>query len=348
MRLSSKAFVVAFLVLLSACEKDKPKPEDVKKDPTPVPSGLVFNDFLPTGGNAGTGLGVRDSGLEGGLAAVAAGDPTADPSGGGGGGGQPGAEKIKVTEAGSEPRAKRKYTFVANKTDKRLLTLSTTVSQSMGGQTAPAQEQTLKLSLELTTKAVKQAGATLEMKVTKVDIPGAPPQAGQMLASLNGLAGTFEVSSQGEIGEVQFQASPAMKNQMAEGVVRALSQVVELFLAPFPDAPIGQGAKWELGSGEQGTKKFTLKEVSGESAVVETDIDINVPRRAQQSPRGTIFVQADGKGKHTYQLKFNQVATKAEGDMTLNEKIEVNDPKAGGKQTVTQTQKAKHLVESVK
>lgn len=345
MRLSSSAFVIALFVLVSACEKEKPKPDETKKsDPTPVPSGLVFNDFLPTTGNA-VGLGVRDAGLEGGLAAVAAGatgDPTADP------GAPPAAEKIKVTEAGSEPRAKRKYVFVANKTDKRLLTLSTQVSQSMGGQTAPAQEQTLKLSLDLTTKAVKPGGATLEMKVTKVDIPGAPPQAGQMLASLNGLAGTFDVSSQGEIGEVQFQASPAMKNQMAEGVVRALSQVVELFLAPFPDAPIGQGAKWELGSGEQGTKKFQLKEVSGESAVVETDIEINIPRRAQQSPRGTVFVQADGKGKHTYQLKFNQVAIKAEGDMTLNEKLEVNDPKAGGKQTITQTQKAKHLVESVK
>jgi hypothetical protein len=343
----------ALLAFVPACEKDKPKPDDTKKvDPTPVPSGLVFNDFLPTTGGNAAGLGVRgDAGLEGGLAAVGGGtgEPGADPTNPGGQPGAPAAQKLRVTEPGGEPRALRKYTFVANKTDKRVLTLSQAVSQSMGGQTAPAQEQTIKLSVDVTPKTVKPTGATLEAKVAKVEIPGAPPNAQQVLAGLNGLAGTFEVTSHGEVGELQFQASPAMKNQMAEGILRALSQVVELLVAPFPDAPIGQGAKWEMGN-EQGTKRFALKEVSGEGGVVDAEIDIKVPRHAQQGPqgRGMMFVEVDGKGKYTYQVKFNQVSPKVEGELTLNEKIEVNDPKAGGKQIVTQSQKAKHLVESGK
>ena len=99
---------------------------------------------------------------------------------------------VKVIDAGAEPRALRKYTFVANKVEKRILTITQAVSQSAGGQTAPAQEITLKIHLDITPKQVKPTGALMEAKVTKVELPGAPPQAAQMLASVNGLAGTFE------------------------------------------------------------------------------------------------------------------------------------------------------------
>lgn len=348
------AFVVlglaASLPLVTGCDKDKPKAEEAKKsEPTPVPSGMVFNDFLPTTG-AATGLGVRDAGIEGGLAAVGGGgEPAGDP---GAAPGEPVAEKLKVTEPGAEPRAVRKYTFVANRTEKRVLTITQSMTQSMGGQSAPAQEITLKLHLDLTPKQVKPTGATIEAKVTKVELPGAPPQAAAMLTSLNGLSGSFDVTPRGEAGEVSFVANQQMKNQLAESVVQGLSQAVQLLLAPFPDAPVGAGAKWELGSSkpdqaEQGTKRFTLKEVTNDGGAVEADIDIKVPRRAQQSPRGgMMFVEVDGKGKYNYQLRFDRFSTKVDGEMTLNEKIEVSDPKqGGGKQTIVQSQKAKHLIE---
>src|SRR6185436_3622286 len=101
---------------------------------------------------------------------------------------------IKVVEPGAEPRAVRKYTFTPNKVDKRVITITQSVSQSAGGQTAPAQEITIKIALDLTPKQVKPTGATFEAKVTKVELPGAPPQAAQMLAAMAGLTGTFEVS----------------------------------------------------------------------------------------------------------------------------------------------------------
>ncbi|HVH47126.1 MAG TPA: hypothetical protein VM925_32510 [Labilithrix sp.] len=349
MRLRSSSIfgvVAVFMVVLSGCDKDKPKPDEAKKsEAVPVPSGLVFNDFLPTTGNA-SGLGVRDAGLEGGLAAVTGGEePGAQPPGEGG-------EKltVKVTDPGAEPRTHRKYTFAVNKVDKRVITLTQAVSQSAGGQTAPGQEMTLKIHLDLTPKQVKPSGAMLEAKVTKVELPGAPPQAAQMLASMNGLTGTFEVSPQGEAGEVSFAGSPQMKNQLAESVLQGLSQGLQLLLTPLPTAPVGAGAKWELGAkseAEQGTKRFTLKEVTNDGGVVDSEIEIKVPRRATQSPRGgTMFVEVDGKGRYTQQVRFNQTSPKAEGELTVNEKIEVPDPKGGGKQTIMQTQKAKQLIET--
>lgn len=332
---------------LGCGDKDKAKAEEAKKsEPTPVPSDLVFNDFLPTTGGNTAGLGVRDAGLEGGLPAVAAG-AGGDPGDPGAAGAAP--EKLRVVEPGAEPRALQKYSFVANRVDKRLLTMQQSVSQSMGGQTQPGQEITLRMALDLTPKQVKPAGSQWEAKLTKVDLPGAPPQAAQMLAPLAGMSGTFDVTPRGEAGEISIMASAQMRNQLAETVLQGMSQAVQLLLAPFPDAPVGVGAKWEVPpgpEGDQGKKHFTLKELSKEGAVVEADIEIKVPRRATQSPRGggPMFVEVEGKGHYVYQVKFDRIASKVEGELAIAQKIEVTDPKAG-KQQVVQIQKARHLLE---
>ena len=338
--------VALMLPLLSGCGKDKPKPDEAKKsEPVPVPSDMVFNDFLPTTGSA-AGLGVRDAGLEGGLADIAGGGDQA--------GEHDGADDkltVKVIEPGAEPRAVRKYAFAANKVDKRIFTISQSVTQSAGGQTTPAQELTLKIHMDLTTKSVKPAGATIEAKVTKVELPGGPPQASQMLASLNGLSGSFDVSPRGEVGEISFAAGPQMKNQLAESILGGLSQGLQLLLTPLPSVPVGVGAKWELVGGKQegetNGRRFTLKEVSNEGGVVDTDIDMKVPRRAEQGPRGgMMFVETDGKGKFTQQIRWSSLSPRSEGELTVIEKIEVSDPKGGGKQTITQTQHAKQLIET--
>jgi hypothetical protein len=339
------ASVVLASLALGGCDKDKPKPEETKKsEPVPVPSGLVFNDFLPTEGPV-KGLGVRDASIEGGLAAVGASGDQAEPDVA-----AQDPTKLRVTAPGAEPRALRKYTLVVNRTERRVLTIVQSVAQSVNNQAQPAQEISMKLHLDLTPKQVTPAGALVEAKVVKVELPGAPPQAAQLLAALNGLSGTFQISSHGEPGEVSFVANQQLKNQMAETVVQGLSQAVELLLAPFPDAPIGAGAKWEMGSSspdqpEQGTKKFTLREVNAEGGVVDAEIEIKVPRRAQQGPRGgMVFVEAEGTGKYTYQVRFDRLSTKVEGELALNEKVEMPDPK-GGKQTLVRSQKAKHLIE---
>lgn len=325
---------------LPACEKEKPKEESKKTEATPVPSNLTFNDFLPQNGNGAAGLGVRDAGIEGGLAEVQGGG---DPAAGAEPGEQATVGKMKVTEPGAEPRSVRKYTFAVNKPEKRVLTI--TQSQSGGGQN---QDITIKISVDFTAKAVKPSGAQMEAKVTKVDLPGAPPQAAQMLAAMNGLMGVFEISPRGEVGEVQFAGTPQMQNQLAQTVVGGLSQAVQLLVAPLPEAPIGVGAKWEAsGAGaEQQARRFTLKEIASEVATIDTEIDVKVPKHQQRGPGGiAMLVEADGKGKYTYQTRFDRVANKVEGELSVKQKIEVNDPRAGGKQQVEEASKTKHLLE---
>lgn len=335
-------------MVLGGCNNDKPKVEEKKAEPTPIPSDAVFNDFIPATGGP-TGMRARDAGSEGGLADVQGGPGDQDPGAPGGGP----MNGTKLVEAGSDPKAVRKYVFTVGKVEKRIITTNTSVTQSMGGQTAPAQELMMKVALDLKpTAAKKEGGATMELKVTKVDIPGAPPQLAPMLATMNGLMGTFEITPQGDVGEMQVQATPAMRNELAQTVVQALSQAVQLIVCPLPAEAIGAGAKWDVagqgGQPDQGTKHFVAKELTADSATIDTDIEIKIPRRMQETQKGKVFLEVDGKGKYTYAVKWTGTAAKVEGSMTINEKIEV--PAGGGqpKQQVSQVQTVKHTVEAAK
>lgn len=340
--------LLAALPVLPACNEDKQKAvTEESKKPQPVPSDMVFNDFVPASGSAS--LGVKDAGADGALNGVgggAAGEPAAA-------GGEPAADKLKVVEQGAEPRAARKYAFAANRVDKRTVTFVQSVTQSMGGQTTPPQELTLKSALDFTPKQVKAAGTQWEAKVTKVEMPGAPPQIAQALGQMSGLVGTFEMGPRGEAGEVSFAGDPRMKNPLAENVLQGLSQTIELLVPPLPDSAVGVGAKWERnvakqepgGPPEVSKQTFVLKEATAEGGVVESEIEQKVPRHAMQARGQTLFVEREVKGKYTYTFRFDRIATKVEGDLAIAQKIEVTDPKQG-KQIITETQKAKHLIES--
>lgn len=345
------AATLALLAILAACNKDpppKPTTDEGKKSALPPPSGMVFNDFLPSGGSE-TGLSVRgDGGLEAGIGeAVGAGasapDSGENPQ-------EAAARKLKVTSPGAEPRAARKYTFVANRTDKR----SITMRQGLG----PGQENTFVVLVELTPKQVKPTGARFEVKVLKVEVPDVPPaqkaQFGAQLSALSGLTGTFDVSSHGEIGEVQFKANDErlQGSQLAQVFAQGLQQTLELVMPPLPDEPVGAGATWERSADREeegvqmkGKHTFTLKDVTAEGGTITSQIAMQVPKRAvsvRGAPPGTM-IEVKQTGNYTYAFRFDRVATKVEGDLSIAQNIEIP-----GKPPQAQTIKLKHVVEVAK
>lgn len=343
---TAAAFLAALALVSVGCDKDKPKQDDQKKvEPTPVPSDLVFNDFIT---DKGTPLKARgDGGLEGGLAEVQGG-PAGDDTGDTTPGGEP---KLKVTDAGSDPKTARKYTFTQGKVEKRLMTITQSGSDVINGQANPAQEITLKMSIDLTTKAVKKEGATFELKITKLDIPGIPASAASMLSSVQGLSGQFDVSPQGEAGELAVQATQQMQqNQLVQNVLQALNQAVQLFIAPLPDAPIGTGAKWELpsrpGDQDQGAKRFTAQELTNDGGTVVADIEMKVPKQTERAQGMVATRAAEGKGKYTYTVKWNGLASHVEGDLQIAEQTEITAPQ--GKQSRVRISKAHQVIDLLK
>jgi len=342
--------------LSSACSKDPPpKPSDEPKKTTPVPSDMVFNDFVPaTGGGAGivgvkTDGGILEGGADLGSAAAAPGGPPAEAA--------DAPNKLQVIEPGAEPRVARRYTFAANRAAKRLMTTKQSVGREGG---AAGQEVAFALTGEFVPKQVTPNGARFEMKVLGIDIPDMPAaqkaQAAAQLAMFKGMTGQFDVSKQGEVGEIDFKADERMQGQGAEVILQSLQQAAELLLPPLPDAPIGTGAKWERsveraerGMVQKAKHAFTLKEVTAEGGVVDATTEISMPKHALQqrgAPPGTTE-EVTGKGHYTYTFKFDHVATKVEGEMTITRRIEAAGPN-GQKQSMAEIIKLKNQLEAAK
>jgi hypothetical protein len=353
-----------FALVLAGCTKqDEKVVKDEPKKTTPVTSADLgtFNDFFPPTGGA-AGLAVKlDGGGEGGLPpGVAAGAGAA----GAGGGAEPGGgavpeEKLKVTEAGADPKAARRYTFAANRVDKRLVTIAQ--EQQRAGQRGAG--LTLVMHVDFTPKKVEPKGTQFELKVNKVEVPqaGLPPQQQaqltQALGGLHGMTGGFEISPRGEVGEVSMQSDQKMQNPLAEGVVQGISQITELLTPAFPDAPIGVGAKWErqqdvseAGAKQSRKASYVLKEVNAEGGVLDVEVDIKIPKRAVPPQRGVppgTTVSAEGKGKYTYQFRFDRLATKVVGELHIKQHIEAVDEN-GKKQAIDDVQIAKQTIDTPK
>jgi len=351
------ALVIVSLFACSACSKEekKPVPQEERKA-SAVPSDMVFNDFLPSG-SSGQGLAVKglDGGLEAGIDGLGGNADTAADAAS--------APSVKVIEPGSEPRAVRKYAFVANRVERRTLT----VSQSVAAQGQVQQPPGLVMTIDVVAKEVKATGARFEMKLVKVDLadkdkldPRLAQAATQQFATLSGMSATFDVTPRGEVGELSLGGSEKMQREGAEEIFSAFAQFVELVVQPLPDTAIGQGAKWERtdktktdANGtpleQQSKRTFELKEVNDAAATIFTTTEKKIPRRAYPDPRMPgATIEVDGSGTLTHTFRFDRIATKVVGDQVERIKVEApagQDPKAG-KKAIEQEIKVKYTLET--
>ncbi|MCA9585536.1 MAG: hypothetical protein KC657_09275 [Myxococcales bacterium] len=339
---------------LAACNKNDPPPppNDGPKKTEPVPTDMVLNDFLPSGGDVNN-LKVRMEGgvpEAGGAAPAASGQAADEPAG------EP-TRKMKLLEPGAEPRVARKMALQANKTEKRMLEFRRSQAQE-GGR---AEERPpLALTMDVTPKDVKKDGAKVHIKLAKVEVPGAEKDkaaaaaVAQEFGALIGLTAIAEVSSRGSVGELSFEGSERVKKQSALEVIDGLQQAAEHMFPPLPDEPIGVGAKWEdrntVKQGpieQQVAHVFELTELKDDVATITAKLETKVPKRAVPNPRmppGTTM-QVDSKGTYTYTVRFDRPAIKVTGEMKTLVKIEAPVPDApGGKQTINQTVTVSHKI----
>ncbi len=332
----------------AACNKDPaPKPAlDAPKKVSEVTGDVPgFNDFLPPSGGAAP-LAVR---TDGGAPAVP-GAPTATSA------------TVRIVEPGAEPRAVRRYAFVANKAERRTLTIRQTVQQEQQKQEQPG----LAMTVDFVAKDVKPTGAKFEMKVVKVDLADKEKlpaqmqaQAAQELGMFAGLTALFDVSSRGEVGEVTMSGDKKMAKEGAAELLDAFQQFVELILAPLPEEPIGVGAKWELadeqedrgggGAAVKVTSKrvLELKDLADGGGTILSTIEKKVPKRSAGEQRGiSMTVQLDASGSYTYAFKFDRIAPKVSGEQTsiiTRELTNPENPKQSKK--VVQEAKVRHVLE---
>lgn len=324
------AACLALVALTPSCKKDAPPAPAPARSATPVPSDFVFNDFVPQAG--GEVAAVGDGGVDGGAAV---------------GAGESGEAVAKLVSPGAEPRSVRRYAFVKGKAERRTATIRVRMEQ--GGQSAD--QPSLRLQLALTPAALRPDGASFEVKLAGVELAetkGIPPealaQASAGLKALSGLAGRFDLSSQGVLGELAFSSDPKMASAGAAEILPLVQQAVELLVPILPTEPVGVGAQWTVttsgadqGLSVKNVTTYSLKEWAGDTGTIVADIARDAPKQAlkdQRAPAGAT-IELKASGRYTFRARLDGIATKVDGDTKTT--IAIEAPK-DGKPTPVMTQ----------
>lgn len=343
---------LALAVAVLACNSDKPKADpDAPKKTTPVPSDMAFNDFLPPGADTKKIAVKVDGGLEAGALATADGTEAA-----------PQANGFKVVEPGAEPRSLRKFAFTQGKVERRALTVRQLIS--VGGQ---QQEQPgIVFTADFTVKEAKPSSFAMEMKVVRVDLadrdkldPRMVQQAAAELGTFVGLAATFDVSPQGDVGELSIAGNPKLQKEGAQTAIELLSHFAELLLPTLPAEPIGVGAKWEedktvkpQGVEAKQHRVLELKELGAESGTIVSTITRKVAKRPVNDPRMPrgAMMEVDEKASYTYSFRLDRITTKVVGEQVQDVQLETAGGQGapGGPRKESMKQTAKHVIEVAK
>ncbi len=145
---------------------------------------------------------------------------------------------------------------------------------------------------------------------------------------------------------------PATMPSDATEILQLLQQLLELSVVPFPDEPIGAGARWEEVSiaAERDftistTTLFTLKELRGDQGVVLAEMKRSAPRAPYNEPRvqpdSGMGIELEASGSFTFEVKLDRPKLKVSGENTMIARIESTDPTAKPARKITQIMKTR-------
>ncbi|MBK6460435.1 MAG: hypothetical protein IPF92_05425 [Myxococcales bacterium] len=350
--------VAAVSVALFACKDAPPPPVKAEpKKPQPVPTDFVMNDFFTDETQVKGVAGDASVNLPDG------GSATASAGGGGNASAQAGDARVaKLVEPGAEPRAPRRYTFAAGKPEVRVGQVRVAITVAAPGRPPEEQaEPALDLTMKLSTKGASKGTFPFDVRLEKAALaegqgldPRSAAEAQKQLGPLVGLAAKVEISPRGVVGELAFAGDEKMAKPGTAEVLQMVQQTLEFAAVPFPEEPIGVGAKWEMAnvSVAQGTRVttrtvFLLKEWSADGGVITAEIARSAPKSPLRDPRmAGAQVSIDGKGTYTFKVKLDRPTLKVSGESETIAKIDVPKSAKGPAQTITQTIKTKHSLDS--
>lgn len=180
--------------------------------------------------------------------ALLAGEPTEPPAA------QPPAPSVKVTDPGTGERRELRLRLAKGSKEagvmvSRIEFVTESSGISMPPQKMPAPEVTIRVEVTDVTDAgdftyTFQFGE-LELREEEGVSPLALEAMKSQLQAMQGLSGTATVTNRGVVKKVDVKvpdsASPRVR-QTIEGTVQSMRS----FSVPFPEEPVGAGAKWEV------------------------------------------------------------------------------------------------------
>jgi hypothetical protein len=231
---------------------------------------------------------------------------------------------IKLVDAGSDPKSRIAYAF-ANTT--RMVDATVKRSQSAGAA-VPGAAATFHFAFTATPKPNGSGGATIDVKVTKLEISlpaGAPTDDKAAMRSLEksfvGVVAHVDTTASGSISDPQYEI------QESSDAVEMMSSALEMLVIPLPVEPVGVGAKWVLtparrdddGTDVHGSATMTLVARDTQTATIKVEATNSgrLPIPDPRAPKGS-FLERTGSSHSQVVIRFDGVAARGEGDMRMD------------------------------
>lgn len=258
--------------------------------------------------------------------------------------------RVHLLDPGADPRTPLRYAFQPAASNGLEMGLSMTLEVAQDGRSMPPQKVPRIVTLmELVTGTQAAAGvmgidATIQ-KVSVDDDSGVGKQiAERLLPALQGIQGLslhYEVTPEGRMKQSNSKVPEEMKRNPAfAGTLSQMTQSLESMIAPFPDEPVGVGARWEVLSrfDSSGTElvqwsTFVLRERDDKQVKLASEV-VQAAAKAEVTPPNlppgiTAKLKAfasGGKGESTIELSFPAPRV---GTMTVDSQMTLAVSKGG-------------------
>jgi hypothetical protein len=207
--------------------------------------------------------------------------------------------RVKLLEAGSEPRQVLRLHPKAEEKQTLTMTLKMAMAMKVGGmENPPMKLPTMVMTMEATVKNVSPEGdIAYEMVLTDTSIgdePGVLPQVAETIKSslgnIKGLSGKGVISDRGVNKGMEMTVPSGADPQ----VQQAMGQMRDSFAnlaTPLPEEGVGVGAKWEAkmpiksqGMSIDQTTTYELVSLKDDNLATKININQTAPPQKVQSP----------------------------------------------------------------
>ncbi len=234
-----------------------------------------------------------------------------------------GDSRIRLLEAGAEPRHVLRLHPQAGDKQSLTLKLKTAMDMKIGEMANPTMAlPAILMMMEITPKDVSAEGdIRYEMVIADASVaadPGTIPQMVEAMKAsfggLKGLSGTGTLTSRGVNRGTEMKI-PAGTDPQLEQAMDQMKQSFATMSTPLPEEPVGPGAKWESkipiksqGMSLDQATSYELVSIEGDQLVLKTTITQTASNQKIQSPMMPALkmdlnkLTGTGKGEVTFNL----------------------------------------------
>ncbi len=221
---------------------------------------------------------------------------------GGGGGGTTSSKSdfgaapvVKVLDAGKDAKRALRFTPAKDTKQTMVMTMDMGLTMDLGNGPNHQQVPTVEMLMDV---AVTDVAANGDIKfkfslasVNVLPTPGIAPQVADAMksamAGMDGLAGSATVTSRGFSKDVDIKTPPGANPQVAQ-FLDSIKQSIGQMTAPFPEEPVGLGAKWDT-TMKISQNGMNMSQIAHNEVIALDDKSVTLALKIEQSaPKQTI------------------------------------------------------------